>query len=39
MVALLVVQIVVVWGWGVEPRQRSLEQLDSLTPLNVAAAS
>jgi putative MFS transporter len=38
MVALLVVQIVVVWGWGVEPRQRSLEQLDSLTPLNVGAA-
>jgi putative MFS transporter len=27
MVALLVVQIVAVWGWGIEPRQRPLEEL------------
>jgi putative MFS transporter len=39
MIALLAVQIVVVWGWGVEPRQRSLEQLDSVTPLSVGATS
>jgi putative MFS transporter len=39
MVALLGVQIVAVWGWGVEPRQRSLEQLDSVRPFNVGAAS
>src|SRR5882762_1918075 len=39
MVALLVVQIVAVWGWGVEPRQRSLEQLDSMSPFNVGATS
>jgi putative MFS transporter len=29
MVALLTIQIVVVWGWGVETRQRALEELDS----------
>jgi putative MFS transporter len=39
MVALLAVQIVAVWGWGVEPRQCSLEQLDSVTPLNAGATS
>jgi putative MFS transporter len=39
MVGLLAVQIVVVWGWGVEPRQRSLEHLDSVMPLNVGTAS
>jgi putative MFS transporter len=33
MVALLIVQIVAVWGWGIEPRQRSLEQLHSPAPL------
>jgi putative MFS transporter len=31
MIALLVVQIAVVWLWGVEPRQRTLEEL-SLAP-------
>jgi putative MFS transporter len=39
MVALLVIQIVAVWGWGVEPRQRPLEQLDSVRPLNIGATS
>jgi MFS transporter, putative metabolite:H+ symporter len=39
MVALLALQILAVWGWGVEPRQRSLEQLDSTSPLNVGATS
>jgi MFS transporter, putative metabolite:H+ symporter len=29
MVALLAIQIVVVWAWGVETRQRPLEQLDA----------
>ena len=33
MVALLVVQIVAVWGWGIEPRQRPLEQLHAPAPL------
>jgi putative MFS transporter len=37
MVALLAIQIVAVWGWGVEPRQRSLEQLDTATPLGLGA--
>jgi putative MFS transporter len=37
MVALLAIQIVAVWGWGVEPRQRSLEQLDTATPLSLGA--
>jgi len=27
MIALLAVQIIVVWGWGVEPRQRALEDV------------
>ena len=27
MIALLVVQIVVVWAWGVEPRNRALEDV------------
>jgi putative MFS transporter len=31
MIALLVVQIIVVWLWGVEPRQRGLEDL-AVTP-------
>lgn len=39
MVALLIVQIVAIWGWGTEPRQRSLEELDSTKPLNLGAAS
>jgi len=39
MVALLCLQIIAVWGWGVEPRQRSLEQLDSMTPFKVGATS
>jgi putative MFS transporter len=39
MAALLVVQIVVVWAWGVEPSQRSLEELDSLEPIKMGAAS
>jgi putative MFS transporter len=29
MIALIVVQIVTVWVWGVEPRQRSLESLEA----------
>jgi putative MFS transporter len=37
MVALLAVQILAVWGWGVEPRQRSLEELDSGMPINLGA--
>ncbi len=37
MIALLVVQIIAVWGWGVEPRQRSLENLDAARPLNMGA--
>jgi len=37
MVALLCVQIVVVWGWGVESRQRSLEDLDSAQSAPFAA--
>jgi putative MFS transporter len=32
MTALLLVQIVAVWQWGVEPRQRALEDL-AITPL------
>jgi putative MFS transporter len=39
MVALLAVQIMVVWGWGVEPRQRSLEELDSGITANIGATS
>jgi MFS transporter, putative metabolite:H+ symporter len=39
MVGLLSVQIVAVWGWGVEPRQRPLEQLDLAKPLNAGATS
>jgi putative MFS transporter len=27
MIGLLVVQIIVVWAWGVEPRNRALEDL------------
>jgi putative MFS transporter len=29
MIGLLVIQIVAVWAWGVEPRQRALEELDT----------
>jgi putative MFS transporter len=29
MIALVVVQIMVVWAWGVEPNQRSLEQVEA----------
>jgi putative MFS transporter len=39
MVGLLSVQIVAVWGWGVEPRHRPLEQLDLARPLNAGATS
>ena len=39
MVGLLVVQIIAVWGWCVEPRQLSLEQLDSVRPLSMGATS
>jgi MFS transporter, putative metabolite:H+ symporter len=39
MVALLAIQIMVVWGWGVEPRQRSLEELDSGITANIGATS
>jgi putative MFS transporter len=39
MVALLAIQIMVVWGWGVEPRQRSLEELDSGITANIGAIS
>ncbi len=31
MIGLVVVQIIAVWGWGVEPAQRSLEGLDPKT--------
>jgi len=37
MVALVAIQIVAVWAWGIEPRQRSLEHLDSA--INVGATS
>jgi MFS transporter, putative metabolite:H+ symporter len=37
MVALLAIQIVAVWVWGIEPRQRSLEHLDLV--INVGATS
>src|SRR5262249_16468534 len=37
MVALLLVQIVAVWGWGVEPRQRPLEELDMMNPIKIGA--
>ena len=39
MITLLTIQIAVVWGWGVEPRQRALEELDSAKPLNMGAIS
>jgi putative MFS transporter len=39
MVALLAIQIVAVWGWGVEPRQRPLEELDLVKPINLGATS
>ena len=28
MIGLVIVQIVVVWAWGVEPNQRSLEEVE-----------
>ena len=31
MIALLLVQIIAVWQWGVEPRRRALEDL-AITP-------
>jgi len=39
MVALLVVQIVAVWVWGVEPRQRPLEELAVMNPIKMGAMS
>jgi putative MFS transporter len=39
MITLLAIQILVVWAWGVEPRQRSLEDLDLARPLNMGAIS
>jgi len=40
MIALLAIQIVAVWGWGVEPRQRPLEQIDTAAaPLTMGARS
>ena len=39
MIALLALQILAVWRWGVEPRQRPLEQLDFTQPLKLGAAS
>jgi MFS transporter, putative metabolite:H+ symporter len=39
MVALLAVQIVAVWAWGVEPRQRPLEELDSVDGIEIGATS
>ncbi len=39
MITLLTIQIAVVWGWGVEPRQRALEELDLAKPLNMGAIS
>jgi putative MFS transporter len=37
MVTLLAIQIIAVWGWGVEPQGRPLEQLDCITALNAGA--
>ncbi len=39
MIALLALQILAVWRWGVEPSQRPLEELELIKPLNVGAAS
>jgi MFS transporter, putative metabolite:H+ symporter len=39
MIALLALQILAVWRWGVEPRQRPLEQLELTQPLRLGAAS
>jgi putative MFS transporter len=39
MIALLVLQILAVWRWGVESRQRPLEQLELTQPLRLGAAS
>ena len=38
MIGLLAIQIVAVWGWGVEPRQRPLEEMDLARPLKVGAS-
>jgi putative MFS transporter len=39
MIGLLVIQIVVVWAWGIEPAKRGLETLssgtDDITPRTV----
>ena len=32
MIGLVLVQIVVVWAWGVEPAQRSLEEVEQAAP-------
>jgi MFS transporter, putative metabolite:H+ symporter len=37
MIALLAIQIVVVWAWGVEPNQRPLEELDTAKPAPLMA--
>jgi MFS transporter, putative metabolite:H+ symporter len=39
MIALLAFQILATWRWGVEPRQRPLEQLELTEPLRPGAAS
>jgi hypothetical protein len=32
MIALVVIQILVVWAWGVEPRNRGLEDVSASNP-------
>jgi putative MFS transporter len=32
MIGLVLVQIAVVWAWGVEPNQRSLEEVEKIEP-------
>jgi putative MFS transporter len=39
MIALLAVQIIAVWAWGVEPRQRPLEELESVEAIKIGATS
>jgi MFS transporter, putative metabolite:H+ symporter len=39
MIALLALQILAVWRWGVEPRQRPLEEMELTQPLKLGAAS
>ena len=39
MIGLVVIQIVVVWAWGVEPRNRALEDVAARQGLIAALAS